>query len=179
MATFKYIAKNQDSKSVSGNITAEDKDAVLVELRKRKLTIVKVEEVKEEKVAKKSILRKKVKGEEIVIFTRQLATMVDAGIPIIQAIDALRDQVTHPEFKRVLTEIQEDIQQGSGLSQSFAKHPQVFDTLFTSMVKVGETGGILSKVLERVSTYMEKTIRLLRQVKSALIYPAVVVAARK
>jgi len=119
---------------------------------------------------------KKVKPDEIVIFSRQLATMVDAGIPIIQGLDALKDQVEHPLFKKVLNSIVEDIQHGSSLSAAFAKHPEVFDTLFINMVKVGETGGVLSQVLDRISSYMEKTLRLQRKVKSALIYPAVVVS---
>lgn len=176
MPTFEYTAKNQDSKNVAGKITADNKNAVIGELRKRNLTIVNLKEVKEKKSSQKSFLRKKIKADEIVIFTRQLATMVDAGIPIIQGIDALRDQVVHPEFKRVLTSIQEDIQHGSGLSAAFSKHPHVFDTLFVSMIKVGESGGVLSAVLERVSNYLEKSIKLTRKVKSALIYPAVVVS---
>jgi len=176
MATFKYTAKNQDSKTISGKISADNKNAVIEELRKRKLTIISVVETKGEKAAKSSFQSKKVKPEEIVIFARQLATMVDAGIPILQGLDALQDQVVHPLFKRVLSNVRDDIQHGTSLSAAFAKHPQVFDTLFINMVKVGETGGVLSAVLDRISTYMEKTVRLQRKVKSALIYPSVIVS---
>lgn len=102
--------------------------------------------------------------------------MVDAGIPILQGIDALQDQMNHPTFKKTLITIRDDIQHGTSLSAAFAKHPNVFDTLFVNMVKVGETGGVLSAVLDRISTYMEKTLKLKRKVKSALIYPAVVVS---
>jgi type IV pilus assembly protein PilC len=175
MPTFKYVAKNRQSKNVSGRISADSKDVVIEELRKRKLIIISVEEVKA--TAKKtSVKGKKVKGEEIVIFARQFATMVDAGLPIVQGINALGDQVTHPTFKRVLQNIEADIQHGSSLSGAFAKHPSVFNTLFINMVKVGETGGVLSTVLDRIATYMEKTLRLQRKVKSAMIYPAVVVS---
>jgi type IV pilus assembly protein PilC len=176
MPTFKYIAKNRESRTVTGKISTDNKANVIEELRKRKLTIISVVEIKDAAAKKSSFQSKKVKGEEIVIFARQLATMVDAGIPIIQGLDALGEQVTHPMFKKVLETVQEDIEHGTSLSAAFSKHPQVFDTLFTNMVKVGETGGALSIVLDRVATYMEKTLRLKRKVKSALIYPIVVVS---
>ncbi|MCK5178744.1 MAG: type II secretion system F family protein, partial [Candidatus Omnitrophica bacterium] len=177
MPTFKYIAKNRESRTVTGKISTENKANVIEELRKRKLTIISVIEIKDAGVAKKSSFQsKKVKGEEIVIFARQLATMVEAGIPIIQGLDALAEQVTHPTFKKTLVTVQEDIEHGTSLSAAFSKHPAVFDTLFTNMVKVGETGGALSIVLDRIATYMEKTLRLKRKVKSALIYPIVVVS---
>lgn len=176
MNTFKYVAKNKDLKNVTGKISAETKETVVDELRKRGLTIISVEQVKDSSSGKSAFQSKKVKADEIVIFARQLATMVDAGIPILQGLDALGDQVTHPMFKKVLLSVQEDIQHGSSLSAAFAKYPQVFDSLFVNMVKVGETGGVLSAVLDRISTYMEKTLKLQRKVKSALIYPAVVVS---
>jgi type IV pilus assembly protein PilC len=102
--------------------------------------------------------------------------MVDAGIPILQALNALEEQTSHPLFKKVLGTMQDDIRHGSSLSAAFGRHPQVFNTLYINMVKVGETGGVLSTVLDRVSTYMEKTLKLQRKVKSALIYPAVVIS---
>ncbi|HBR14599.1 MAG TPA: pilus assembly protein PilC [Candidatus Omnitrophica bacterium] len=175
MPTFKYVAKNPDSRTITGMIAADNKTAVIEELRKRKLIIISLAETKTPVLAKTSFRSKKVRADEIVIFSRQLATMVDAGLPIIQGLDALQDQVSHPLFKKVLGTVKEDIQHGSSLSAAFSKHPQVFDTLFTNMVKVGETGGVLSTILDRISTYMEKTLRLKRKVKAALTYPAVVV----
>lgn len=175
MATFKYIAKNKDSRTVAGKISADNKNAVIEELRKRELVIISLDEAKETVVKRAALRSKKVKADEIVIFSRQLATMVEAGIPIIQGVDALQEQVSHPFFKKVLVSIRDDIQHGTSLSASFAKHPSVFDTLFVNMIKVGETGGVLSKILDRISTYMEKTLRLKRKVQSALIYPIVVV----
>ena len=176
MPTFRYTAKTATAQTVSGKISADTKEAVIDELRKRKLTIVSLDELKEASAAKISSKGGKVKADEIVIFARQLATLVDAGIPIIHGLNALKDQVVHPVFKKVLGQVESDIQHGSGLSVAFSKHPSVFDTLFVNMVKVGETGGVLSTVLDRVSTYMEKTLKLQRKVKSALIYPAVVVS---
>lgn len=176
MATFKYVAKNAESGNVTGKMSADSKELVIDALRKKNLIIISVVEVKDSKATGSSFQSKKVKPDEIVIFTRQLATMVDAGIPILQGIDALKDQVAHPLFKKVLSNVHEDIQHGASLSASFNKHPNVFDTLFINMVRVGETGGVLSQVLERISTYMEKSLKLQRKVKSALIYPSVIVS---
>ncbi len=176
MPTFKYTAKTEQSQTVAGKIVAENNKVVIEELRKRKLTIITLSEVKESSPSKFKSKGSKVKGEEIVIFARQLATMVDAGIPILQAINALKDQVTHVGFQKILGNVESDIQHGSSLSAAFAKHPITFDTLFVSMVRVGETGGVLSAILDRVATYMEKTLKLKRKVKSALVYPAVVVS---
>lgn len=177
MATFKYVAKNKEARTVTGKIASENKAAVIDELRKRNLTIVSIEEIKEKAPLKAVSFRsKRVRADEIVIFSRQLATMVEAGIPILQAIDALHDQVAHPLFKKVLMNVHDDIQHGNSLSSAFAKHPGIFDTLFVNMIRVGETGGVLSAILDRISTYMEKILRLKRKVKSALIYPMVVIS---
>lgn len=176
MATFKYTAKNAESRTITGKISADSQEAVIEELRKRKLTIISVTNVKDAAAKKVPFQSKKVKGDELVIFARQLATMVEAGIPIIQGLDALSQQVTHPLFKKVLGGVRDDIEHGTSLSVAFAKNPQVFDSLFINMVKVGETGGVLSAVLDRVATYMEKTLRLQRKIKAALIYPSVVIS---
>ena len=175
MATFKYVAKNSSSQTVNGKMTADNKTVVIDELRKRKLIIISLDEVKESSLPKASFRAKKVKQEEIVIFARQLATMVDAGLPILQGLDALQEQVVHPAFKKVLMTVHDDIKNGNSLSAAFAKHPMVFDQLFVNMVRVGETGGVLAKVLERVAGYMEKSLKLRHKVQSAMYYPAIVI----
>lgn len=176
MATYKYVAKDTHSRNVVGKIVADNQTTVIEELRKRNLTIIDIKPVKEAVASRFSFNRKKVRPDDLVIFSRQLATMVDAGIPILQALDALQEQMSHPYFHSVILAVRDDIQVGSSLSASFAKHPGAFDALFINMVKVGETGGVLSTILDRVATYMEKTLKLKRKVKSALIYPAVVVS---
>ncbi len=175
MANFKYVAKDENLKDITGKIIADHEEAVIEELRKRKFTIISITPIKESKFLQISFTRKKVKSEDLVIFSRQLATMVEAGIPILQALDALQEQMSHPYFKKVITAIRDDIQVGSSLSAAFAKHPTVFDLLFINMVKVGETGGVLSSILDRIAFYMEKSLKLIRKVKSALIYPSVVI----
>lgn len=175
MPTFKYVSKDWDSKSVVGKIVADDEGKVIEELRKRNLTIISIDLVKESAVRKAAFGTAKVKEDDLVIFSRQLSTMIDSGIPILQALDALQEQITHPGFKSVVVAVRDDIQMGGSLSASFAKHPRAFDTLFVNMVKVGETGGVLSQILDRIASYLEKSLRLKRKVQSAMIYPAVVV----
>lgn len=176
MPSFKYLARDQEARNVMGKITAENKTAVIEELRKHKFTIISITEVKESSLVKPTVQRKNVKKDDIVIFTRQLATMVDAGIPILQGLDALQEQTSHPFFKKTIANVRDDIQLGSSLSAGFAKHPRIFDSLFVNMVRVGETGGVLSTILDRIASYMEKTLKLQRKVQSALIYPCVVIS---
>ncbi len=176
MPSFKYVAKDANGRNVTGKIVSADQLSAIDELRKRKLVIISVAEVKESTFKNLSFGGKKVKPDDLVIFARQLATMVDAGIPLLQGLDALQDQVTHPYFKSVLVAVRDDIQVGNSLSAAFGKHPNVFDTLFVSMVKAGEAGGMLSAILDRVASYMEKSLKLERKIKGAMVYPAVVVS---
>ena len=175
MITFKYVTRDINARIITGKISADTQLSVLEELRKRKLTVISISPVKESPLSKLSFQSKKVKVDDIVIFSRQLATMVDAGIPILQGLEALQEQMSHPHFQSVIKAVHDDIQVGSSLFAAFAKHPRVFDPLFVNMIKVGETGGILSTVLDRVSSYMEKSAKLKRKVQSAMIYPMVVI----
>ena len=179
MPTYKYTARDQEGKNVVGRISADSESVIVSELRKRNLIILSISEEKES-VFKKSSPRtqggKRVKPEELVIFTRQFATMVDAGIPILQSLEALSEQTVNPNFKASLETIREDIQTGSGLSTAFEKHPKIFDKLYVNMIKVGESGGTLTDILERVAMYLEKSERLRQKVQGAMIYPAVVVS---
>jgi type IV pilus assembly protein PilC len=178
MPTYKYTARDQEGKSVAGRISAEDESVIVAELRKRSLIILSVEEEKEsafKNPVSKPKGGKKVKPEDLVIFTRQFATMVDAGIPILQSLEALGEQTVNPSLKVALETIRQDIQVGSSLSSAFEKHPKIFDQLYVNMIKVGESGGILTAILERVSGYLEKSEKLRQKVQGAMIYPAVVV----
>lgn len=175
MATFRYVAKDQNAKTLNGKIVAESQAAVVDELRKRKLIIISVAEAKESSFKMMSFGGKKVKEDDLVIFARQLATLVDSGVPLLQGLDALEEQITHPYFKSVISSVKDDIEVGSSLSGAFAKHPNVFDVLFVNMVKAGEAGGMLSVILDRVASYKEKTLKLKRKVKAAMVYPIVVI----
>jgi len=179
MPTFKYNARDEQGKNVTGRMTAESESAIVAELRKRSLMILSVTEEKEsafKKTTSKSKGGKKVKQEDLVIFTRQFATMVDAGIPILQSLEALSEQTANPTFKLALVDIRQDIQTGSSLSDAFDKHPKIFDQLYVNMIRVGESGGILTAILERVAIYLEKSERLRQKVQGAMIYPTVVIS---
>lgn len=177
MPTFRYTAKDQDARTVTGKIVADNQDMVIEELRKRMLVITNiVEDRKSAILVSSSDKGKPIREEDVILFARQMATMIEAGIPILQTMEALQEQAMNPSFKKVLGTIKEDIRLGNGLSVAFGKHPKVFDSLFVNMLKVGETGGVLASVLERLAAYMEKSARLKRKVSSALIYPIAIVS---
>jgi type IV pilus assembly protein PilC len=178
MPTYKYTARDQEGKNVSGRISAENESIIVTELRKRNLTILSIAQEQESafKKSSKSMGAKKIKAEDLVIFTRQFATMLDAGIPILQSLEALGEQTVNPGFKAALEGIREDIKVGSSLSSAFAKHPRIFDRLYVNMIRVGESGGTLTAILERMAMYLEKSDRLRQKVQGAMIYPAVVVS---
>ncbi|MBF0489203.1 MAG: type II secretion system F family protein [Candidatus Omnitrophica bacterium] len=179
MPIYKYIARDQEGQSIKGKMSADNESMIVAELRKRNLIIVTIEEEKHSATKSdqpKAHKGKKIKAEDIVVFTRQFATMVDAGIPILQCLDALAEQVANENLKQTVTEICQSIQLGSSLSSAFAKHPKVFDQLYINMLRVGESGGILNTILERVALYLEKSEKLKQKVQSAMIYPAVVVS---
>jgi len=176
MPKYKYVAKDENASTITGKVAADNEDAVIKELRKRNLIVISVEEAKEMSLKNFSIGPSKVNGDDLVIFARQLATMIEAGIPILQSLEALEEQMSHPYFKGIIATVREDVSVGNSLSVAFGKHPDVFDTLFVSMVKAGETGGALNALLDRIAGYMEKTLKLKRKVKSALVYPIVVIS---
>lgn len=177
MPTFRYAAKDQDARTLTGKIEANDVNMVIEELRKRRLIIISITEEKKSAIfsVSKGEQSKPIKIEDVILFARQMATMVDAGIPILQTLDALEDQTSNPSFKKVLSQVRDDIRLGASLSAAFAKHPRVFDNLFVNMIRVGESGGVLTVVLERLSAYMEKTDKLKRKVGSAMVYPCVII----
>ncbi|MBI3602038.1 MAG: type II secretion system F family protein [Candidatus Omnitrophica bacterium] len=179
MPTYRYITRDQEGTSVTGKMAADNESMIIAELRKRNLIIINIEEEKSsasKSTTPKTLKGKRVKSEDIVVFTRQFATMVDAGIPILQALEALGEQTINPTFKRAIGGIREDIQLGTSLSDAFARHPKIFDQLYVNMLRVGEAGGILTVILDRVGTYLEKSEKLKQKIQAAMIYPAVVVS---
>ena len=172
MPTFKYIAKETTGKTVTGILEYSDKELLIDALRKKGLIIISIEET-----AKKKAMSfwDSVKLEEVVIFSRQLATMVDSGIPLVQALDILCEQIEKPVFRNILVKVKDDIETGSSLSDALARHPEVFSTLYINMVRAGESSGALDDILDRLAAYLEKSSMLQRKVKSSLVYPTVVI----
>lgn len=174
MANFKYIAKDQQGQTVTATLEAKDKTALIDLLRKRGLVIISIEEAKGRALPIKGSA--KVKMDDLVIFSRQLATMVDSGIPLVQALDVLSEQMEKANFQAVVASLRENIETGSSLSEALSRHPRIFSTLFVNMVRAGESSGMLDDILERLADYLEKTSALQRKVKSSLVYPALVVS---
>ena len=174
MPQFKYVAKDKDGRTISGSMEAPSSIALVDTLRQKEYVIISLDEVKE---ASKGLSfgGGNVKMDDLVVFSRQLATMVDAGIPLVGALDALQEQMESKNFKNVVKRVRDNVEGGLSLSEALGKQPNVFSPFFINMVRAGESSGNLDEILDRVAIYMEKTIALIRKVKSSLIYPAVVV----
>lgn len=181
MTTFVWEGRNSQGKEVSGEIEARDIQAVFNILKNQRIT-PNAKKIREkgkglEREVTLSPFAGKIKGKDIVIFTRQLATMIDAGLPIVQALDILGRQQDVKAFKTVLNSVKESVETGETFAAALAKHPRQFDDLFVNMVSAGENGGILDVILERLARYLEKAMKLKREIQTAMIYPAVVIGA--
>ncbi|MBN2453272.1 MAG: type II secretion system F family protein [Candidatus Omnitrophica bacterium] len=176
MPDFRYVAKDREGRSMSGKMEAKDRAGVVELLRKKDLIIISVdEEIQKTKASLPFFSRKKkVKLDDLVMFARQLATMVDAGITLVAALDILSEQVDNKTFSEIILSVRNDVEAGLSLSAALAKHKNVFSPLFINMVRAGESSGMLDEILERLSEYLEKTSSLQKKVKSAMVYPTVV-----
>jgi len=169
------MAKDTSGRTITGSIDAESQHTLIENLRKQDLIIISIIE-EEPKVESKKVVvfGKKIKSEDLVVFSRQLATMVDSGIPLSQSVRVLAGQVENPKFKKILLSVNDDIETGLSLSEAFARHQKVFSPLYINMVKAGESSGNLDTILDRLASYLEKTQALNRKVRTALVYPLVV-----
>jgi type IV pilus assembly protein PilC len=173
MASFIYQARDTSGRPVDGGIEAADPQAAASALMDRGLMVITIRAGTGRKAGRKR-RQGKVKGQDLVVFTRQLATMIDAGLPLVQSLTALEEQTESHTFKPVLRETTEKVEQGYAFSEALEEHPKVFNRLYVSMVAAGETGGLLSEILDRLATYLESSARLKKKVKSAMTYPAIV-----
>lgn len=175
MPNFKYIAKDNEGKAITGYVDASNQAEVIGLLRKKNLIIITVEETAAGfRLPSLFARKKKIKLDDLVLFSRQLATMVDAGIPLVGALDILGEQIDNKAFGSIIINVRNDIETGSSLSDAMAKHKKIFSSLFINMVKAGEASGMLDEILDRLAEYMEKTSALQKKIKSALVYPAIV-----
>ena len=176
MATFTYAAVDPSGRTVRGKIEAENEQFVLGKLHEQKMHVLDIG--RDSKSTKKIGFGgpKKVKLHSIVVFSRQLATMIDAGISIVRALDILENQLTDPALKEVIGQCKHDVKGGVNITDAFAKHPQVFSRLYVSMVRAAETGGILDQILDRLSAFLETELEVRNKIKSAMIYPILVLA---
>jgi type IV pilus assembly protein PilC len=175
MPSYKYVAKDHDGKTATGSIEAASESEVIDMLRKKDLIIVSISEgASGFKMPMSFGGGKKIKIDDLVVFSRQLATMVDAGIPLVGALDILGDQMENKTFGTVIMTVRNDVETGSSLSDAMGKHKKIFSALFVNMVKAGESSGMLDDILDRLAEYLEKTSSLQKKVHSAMVYPMVV-----
>ncbi|MEN9791568.1 MAG: type pilus assembly protein PilC [Gemmatimonadota bacterium] len=170
MATFTYTARTAQGEVRSATIEASSKDDAAAQLKRLRLTVVKLEEVATKKTTGKVSMR------DIVIFTRQFSTMINSGLPLVQALDILSKQSENPVLQAVTRQIVFDVESGHTVADALAKHPNAFTDLYVNMVAAGEAGGILDTILLRLATFMEKNDALVRKVKGAMIYPGVIMS---
>ena len=174
MPTFEWKGTARNGQSQTGVLVADSKDAVITTMRRQQIVVTAVKEKGKEIALPK--FGGGVPPQSIAIFTRQFSVMIDAGLPLVQCLEILGSQQDHKVFKRVLIQIRQDVESGSNLADAMRKHPKVFNDLFTNMVAAGEAGGILDTILQRLATYIEKSVKLNSQVKSAMIYPVAVIS---
>lgn len=174
MAVYVWEGKTIKGEKRTGEIEAVNDIAVRAQLRRMQINPSKIKQKPKDLFEGIKFLQPKVKQKDIVIFTRQLSTMIDAGLPLIQGLDILAKQQTNKTFKTVITEIKNEVESGSTFADALRKHSKIFDGLFSNMVAAGEVGGILDVILNRLAAYMEKMMTLKKKVKSAMTYPIIV-----
>jgi type IV pilus assembly protein PilC len=171
MPAFTYTARTSNGELRTATIDAPSREDVVAQLRRQRMTIVKVDEEVKQQKRKGSI-----KMRDIVIFTRQFSTMINAGLPLVQALDILAKQTENKTLAGVTRDVVFDVESGHTVADALGKHPKAFSELYVNMVAAGEAGGILDTILMRLATFMEKNDALIRKVKGAMIYPAVILS---
>jgi type IV pilus assembly protein PilC len=180
MATFAWEGKTAQGKLLKGELEAPNAEAVLALLRDRRIRPIPNRIREKGKGLEREItipgFGEKIKPKEVSLFTRQFATMIDAGLPIVQCLDILIEQSESKLLRKTIQTIRHDVEGGSTLADALSKHPKVFDDLYVNMVQAGEAGGVLNTILNRVALFIEKAAKLKKKVKGAMIYPCTIVA---
>ncbi|HEY6459355.1 MAG TPA: type II secretion system F family protein, partial [Polyangiaceae bacterium] len=172
MTEFAWEARARTGELRKGSMEAESEDAVNQRLRAQQLQPTKV---KKKPKAINIQIGTGVGNKDIVTFTRLFATMIDAGLPIVQCLDILQGQTDNKHFSAILRDVKSSVEQGATFSDSLRRHPKVFDHLYVNLVQAGEVGGILDTILNRLAVYIEKAMKLRRQVRGAMVYPSIVI----
>src|SRR5919205_1524769 len=171
MATFTYTARAFNGELRTATIDAASRDDVISQLRKQRLSVVKIDQGASAKVGRGSI-----KTRDVVIFTRQFSTMINSGLPLVQALTILAEQTDNKALAEVTKKVVFDVESGNTVADALSKHPRAFTNLYVNMVAAGEAGGILDTILMRLATFLEKNDALVRKVKSDMIYPTVIMS---
>jgi type IV pilus assembly protein PilC len=183
MPTFAYSGRTRAGQTVTGERIADTMDAAVAALRREQIMVTRIDPAKaaakaEAKAEAKPNAPKPGKGvpaKNLAIFTRQFSVMIDAGLPLVQCLDILGRQEPHKNFSAVILKVREDVEGGAALADSMKRHPKTFDALYSNMIAAGEAGGILDTILKRLAVYIEKNVKLVSEVKSAMIYPVAVI----
>ena len=173
MPTFTWKGRTRTGKVEEGVIAADSKDAAAAILRRQQIQISSLRS-KEARIPLLPKLGGKVNSVKLSIFTRQFSVMLDAGLPLVQCLEILQGQQEDKVFKAVIEAVRNDVESGASLAEAMKRHPNAFDDLYVNMIAAGEAGGILDIILQRLSSYIEKAVKLKQQVKSALMYPVAV-----
>ena len=168
MASFTYTARGAKGELKSATIEATSREEAISQLRKQRLNVIKIDEQQKRKKPGKVSMR------DIVIFTRQFSTMINAGLPLVQAMGILAEQSENPSLREITKQVVFDVESGNTVADALRKHPAAFSELYVNMVAAGEAGGILDTILLRLAVFMEKNDALIRKVKGAMIYPGVI-----
>jgi type IV pilus assembly protein PilC len=176
MPVYVWKGKNQYGEKRKGEVEAPDQAAALAHVKRLRITDPVIKEKPKDLFENVSFFKPKVTGKDVVVFTRQLATMIDAGLPLVQCLEILSKQQENSTFKKALAAIQADVEAGTTFADSMRKHPKIFDNLYSNMIEAGETGGILDTILNRLAIFMEKAMALKKKVKGAMTYPAICLA---
>jgi len=179
MAVFRWQGVSPRGETIGGEMEAPTRDAVLARLRAQRIQPIPNRIRERGKGLDRDLtipgFSDGIKEKDIVVFTRQLGTMIDAGLPIVQCLDILASQAEKKAFRKVLSQLKEDVEAGSTFTEALKKHDKHFDNLFINMISAGEIGGILDTILQRLSIYMEKAMKLKAKIKGAMIYPATII----
>jgi type IV pilus assembly protein PilC len=175
MPIFAYRGRNQTGRVVAGQIEANTAEAVVAQLRQQRIFPMSVKPQPKPIELKIPGFGKQLKDKELAVFTRQFATMLDAGLPLVQCLEILASQQPNKHFKKTLTEIRGEVEGGSTFAEALRRHPTAFDVLYANMVEAGEAGGLLDTILNRLAGYIEKAMILRRKIKGALIYPSTII----
>jgi type IV pilus assembly protein PilC len=176
MPVYAWVAQTKKGRKLKGEIDAANEAIALSQLKKRNFTVKRLKLKPKDIFESISFLKPKVTKKDLVVFTRQFSTMIDAGLPLVQGLTILAEQSENPTFKAILKEITKDVEGGSTLAEAMKKHPNIFDSLFVNLIAAGEVGGILDTILRRLAQFIEKAEKLKSQIKGAMTYPIVVMA---
>lgn len=174
MPVYLWEGRTLRNELKKGELDAQDEATLRSQLRRKGLKSITIKTKPKDLLESLPFLKQKVKGKDVVIFSRQFSTMINAGLPIVQCLEMLGTQEQNKTFKKIILTVKEDIEGGATLSEALGKYPDIFDQLFVNLVAAGEAGGILDKILMRLSAYLEKAMKLKSKVKGAMTYPAAV-----